>query len=96
MFAIKTVLFLSNGSWYYRIKFATKRWNKQTGNRPYFTQHKTYAEIAQIEKIAPRDIHIILEEEKARQQKHDEIKERQQQQALSAKAYQLFYEKKKW
>jgi DNA-directed RNA polymerase specialized sigma subunit len=35
----------------------------------YFNQHKTYAEIAQIEHISPRDIHAIIEEKKARRQK---------------------------
>ena len=29
----------------------------------YFNQHKTYAEIAEIEKISPRDIHAIIKEE---------------------------------
>ena len=36
----------------------------------YFNQHKSYAEIAQIEHISPRDIHAIIEEEQARRQKH--------------------------
>jgi DNA-directed RNA polymerase specialized sigma subunit len=36
----------------------------------YFNQHKTYAEIAQIERISPRDIHAIIKEEEARRQKH--------------------------
>jgi AraC-like DNA-binding protein len=54
----------------------------------YFNHHKTYAEIAQIEKISPRDIHaIIKEEEEARRQKY-------KQQAKSSKAYKLFSEKK--
>ena len=48
----------------------------------YIIQHKTYAEIAEIERIAPRDIQIILEE-KARQQKMDKIKDRQQQQSFN-------------
>jgi hypothetical protein len=48
----------------------------------YINQHKTYAEIAQIEKMSPRDIHAIIKEEKARRQKH---KHQQQQVALSAK-----------
>jgi predicted DNA-binding protein YlxM (UPF0122 family) len=42
----------------------------------YFNQHKSYAEIAQIEKISPRDIHTIVKEEDARRQKH---KDQQQQ-----------------
>ena len=32
----------------------------------YFNQHKTYAEIAEIEHISPRDIHAIIKEEEAR------------------------------
>jgi hypothetical protein len=53
----------------------------------YFNQHKTYAEIAQIERISPRDIHAIIKEEKARRQKH-------KQQEMSVKAYKLFSEGK--
>jgi hypothetical protein len=53
----------------------------------YFNQHKTYAEIAQIEKISPRDIHTIIKEEEARRQKY-------KQQELSSKAYELFNQKK--
>ena len=60
----------------------------------YFAQHNTYVEIAQIERIVPRNIHIILEEEKARQQRLDKRKERQHRLDLSEKAYQLFSEKK--
>jgi predicted HTH domain antitoxin len=36
----------------------------------YFNQHKTYAEIAEIEKISPRDIRAIIKEEEARRQKY--------------------------
>jgi predicted transcriptional regulator len=53
----------------------------------YFNQHKTYAEIAQIEHISPRDIHAIIKEEIARRQKHKD-------QELSAEAYKLFSEGK--
>jgi hypothetical protein len=53
----------------------------------YFNQHKTYAEITQIERISPRDIHAIIKEEEARRQKD---KDRQQQEELSSKAYELF------
>jgi hypothetical protein len=49
----------------------------------YFNQHKTYAEIAQIEHILPRDIHAIIKEEKARLQRYKD-------QELSSKAYELF------
>jgi hypothetical protein len=53
----------------------------------YFNQHKTYAEIAQIERISPRDIHAIIKEEEARRQKY---KDQQHQEDLSAQAYELF------
>jgi DNA-binding CsgD family transcriptional regulator len=53
----------------------------------YFNQHKTYAEIAEIEKMSPRDIHAIIKEEEARRQKY-------KQQEISAQAYQLFSEGK--
>jgi transposase-like protein len=36
----------------------------------YFNQHKTYAEIAQIERISPHDIYAIIKQEEARRQKH--------------------------
>ena len=57
----------------------------------YFNQHKSYAEIAQIERISPRDIHAILNEEEDRRQKY---KDQQQQEEISSKAYKLFSEKK--
>jgi DNA-binding CsgD family transcriptional regulator len=53
----------------------------------YFNQHKSYAEIAEIEHISPRDISTIINEEEARRQKS---KDQQQ----SAKAYELFSEGK--
>src|SRR5215212_703877 len=53
----------------------------------YFNQHKSYAEIAQIEKISPRDIYAIIKQEEARRQKY-------KQQELSARGYELFNEKK--
>ena len=49
----------------------------------YFNQHKTYAEIAQIERMSPRDIHAIIKEEEARRQKHKD-------QEISSKANKLF------
>ena len=57
----------------------------------YFNQHKTYAEIAEIEHISPRDIHAIIKEEEARrlQQKHQ-----QHQEEIFSKAYKLFSEGK--
>jgi hypothetical protein len=57
----------------------------------YFNQHKTYAEIAQIEKMFPRDIHTIIKEKLARWQKY---KDRQHQEELSFKAYKLFSDRK--
>jgi hypothetical protein len=57
----------------------------------YFNQHKTYAEIAEIEHISPRDIHAIIKEEEARRL---QIKHQQRQEELSSKAYKLFSEKK--
>ncbi|MDQ3970137.1 MAG: hypothetical protein M3227_00420 [Thermoproteota archaeon] len=53
----------------------------------HFNQHKTYAEIAEIEHISPRDIHAIIKEEQSRRQKY-------KQQEISAEAYQLFSEGK--
>ncbi len=53
----------------------------------HFNQHKSYAEIAQIEKISPRDINTIIKEEIARRQKHKD-------QELSAEANKLFSEGK--
>jgi predicted DNA-binding protein YlxM (UPF0122 family) len=53
----------------------------------YFNQHKPYAEIAEIERISPRDVHTIIKEEETRQQKY-------KQQEISSKAYKLFSEGK--
>jgi copper chaperone CopZ len=53
----------------------------------YFNQHKTYAEIAEIEKMSPRDIYTIIKEDEAREQKY-------KQQEISVQAYQLFSEGK--
>ena len=53
----------------------------------YFNQHKSYAEIAQLEHISPHDIHAIIKEEETRRQKY---KDHQQ----SAKANKLFSEDK--
>jgi predicted HTH domain antitoxin len=58
----------------------------------YFNQHKSYAEIAEIEQMSPRDIHAIVKEEKARRQKY---KLERQQQEISSKAYKLFSEGKR-
>ena len=57
----------------------------------YFNQHKTYAEIAEIEKMSPRDIHAIIKEEKARRLQYKHMK---QQQEISSNAYKLFSEGK--
>jgi predicted HTH domain antitoxin len=53
----------------------------------YFNQNKTYAEIAQIEKMSPRDIHAIVKEEESRRQNYQR---QQQQEETSSKAYKLF------
>ena len=58
----------------------------------YFNQHKTYAEIAEIEHISPRDIHAIIKEEKARRLQNEH---KQQQEEISSKAYKLFSEGKR-
>jgi predicted DNA-binding protein YlxM (UPF0122 family) len=58
----------------------------------YFNQRKTYAEIAKIERISPRDIHPIIKEEKARRQKYED---KQQQEWMSSKAYKLYSEGKR-
>ena len=58
----------------------------------YFNQHKTYAEIAEIERISPRDIHAIIKKEEARRQKYER---QQQQQETSSKAYKLSSDGKK-
>jgi predicted HTH domain antitoxin len=57
----------------------------------YFNQNKTYAEIAQIEKMSPRDIHAIVKEEESRRQNYQR---QQQQEETSSKAYKLFSEGK--
>ena len=58
----------------------------------YFNQHKTYAEIAEIEHISPRDIYAIVKEEKDRRLQYQH---QQQQEEISSKAYKLFSEGKK-
>jgi hypothetical protein len=58
----------------------------------YFNQYKSYTEVVQIERISPRDIHAIIKEEQARQQKY---KDQKRQEELSSKAYELFSEGKK-
>jgi hypothetical protein len=58
----------------------------------YFSQRKTYAEIAEMERISPRDINAIIKEEEAKRQKYQH---EQQEQELSSKAYKLFSEGKR-
>ncbi|HZC48592.1 MAG TPA: hypothetical protein VE244_05970 [Nitrososphaeraceae archaeon] len=55
----------------------------------YFSQHKTYAEIAQIERISPRDIHIIIKEEQARRQKYKDQQQQEEELAAKPKTYVL-------
>lgn len=57
----------------------------------YFDQHKTYSEIAEIERMSIRDINAIIKEEESRRQNYNH---QQQQGELSSKAYKLFSEKK--
>jgi predicted HTH domain antitoxin len=57
----------------------------------YSNQHKAYAEIAQIMKMSPRDIHAIIKEDQARRQKYEHQQHRQE---ISSKAYELFSEGK--
>jgi predicted HTH domain antitoxin len=58
----------------------------------YFNQRKTYVEIAEIERISPRDMNIIIKEEAAKKLQN---KYQQQQGELSSKSYKLFSEKKR-
>src|SRR5919107_4710805 len=58
----------------------------------YFSQHKTYSEIAEMERISPCDINAIIKEEEAKRQKY---RHEQQEQELSSKAYKLFSEGKR-
>jgi transposase len=53
----------------------------------YYNQGKTYREIAEIEHISPRDIRAIIKQEETGRQKY---KDQQQQEELSAQAYELF------
>jgi predicted HTH domain antitoxin len=53
----------------------------------YFNQHKTYAEIAEIERMSPRDMNSIIKEEDTRGQNY---KHQQQQEETSSEAYELF------
>jgi predicted DNA-binding protein YlxM (UPF0122 family) len=57
----------------------------------YVSQHKTYIEIAEIERMSPRDIHAIIKEEETTRQKYQH---QQQQGVLSSKAYELFSKRK--
>jgi hypothetical protein len=57
----------------------------------YFSQHKTYIEIAEIERMSPRDIHAIIKEEETTLQKYQH---QQQQGVLYSKAYELFSKRK--
>ena len=53
----------------------------------YFNQHNTYAEIAETERISPRDINAITNEEEARRLQYQN---HQQQGEISSKAYDYF------
>jgi predicted DNA-binding protein YlxM (UPF0122 family) len=88
---IKIVPFLSIDYLYYEIYVQITEDRKKRVIDLYFNQHKTYAEIAVIEHISPRDIHTIIKEEEARRQKY---KDQQQQEEISSKAYKLFFDGK--
>jgi predicted DNA-binding protein YlxM (UPF0122 family) len=96
----KIVWYIDESKWFQkrsffkdRLSIIKERYLQLTDERKkrvidlYFNQHKTYAEIAEIEHISPRDIHTIIKEEQARRQKY-------KQQELTARAYELFNEKK--
>jgi hypothetical protein len=85
---INIVPFLSIGYLYYKsIHLQITEDRRKRVIDLYFNQHKTYAEIAQIERISTRDIHPIIKEEQCRRQKY-------KQQEISSKAYKLFSEDK--
>ncbi|MDQ3970596.1 MAG: hypothetical protein M3227_02790 [Thermoproteota archaeon] len=85
---IRKIPFIKYGYLYQKIKkMQITEERKKRVIDLYFNQHKSYAEIAQIERISPRDIHTIIKEEETRRQKH-------KQQELSSKSYQLFSEGK--
>ena len=58
----------------------------------YSNQNRTYAEIAEIERMSSRDIHAIIKEEEARRQKYKDEKQKEE---ISSKAYKLFSEGKR-
>jgi hypothetical protein len=55
--------------------------------RPIFQPGQDLCEIAEIEHISPRDIRAIIKQEETGRQKY---KDQQQQEELSAQAYELF------
>jgi hypothetical protein len=58
----------------------------------YYNQEKTTREIAKIERISIRDISPTLKEEDSKRQR---LKDQQQQEEISSKAYKLFAEGKR-
>ena len=77
---------------YIRYKIANyRRQKKKRIIDLYFDEHKTYSEIAEIERMSIRDINAIIKEEESRRQNY---KHQQQQGELSSKAYELFSAKK--
>ena len=87
----QNVPFLSIDYLYYKIQVQITEDRRKHVIDLYFNQHKTYAEIAQIEKMSPRDIHAIIKKEQVSRQKY---KDQQHRQELSAEAYKLFSEGK--
>ena len=87
----QNVPFLSIDYLYYKIQVQITEDRRKHVIDLYFNQHKTYAEIAQIEKMSPPDIHAIIKKEQVSRQKY---KDQQHRQELSAEAYKLFSEGK--
>ena len=61
----------------------------------YFNEKMTTRDIAKMERISLRDISDVLKEEEIMQQKIEDDKHQQQEQLISAKAYDLFSKGKK-
>jgi DNA-directed RNA polymerase specialized sigma subunit len=63
---IRNVLFINHDQYHIRNILQISDERKKRVIDLYFNQHKSYAEIAQIERISPCDIHAIIKEEEAR------------------------------
>ena len=85
----KYVPFISNDSWYYRIIIAVKWWQKKASIDPYFSQHNTYVEIAEIERMSLSNTNAIIKEEESGRQKY----QHQQEQEEISKVLQTIFSK---